>query len=71
MRSNDKGETVVDANTVAVKTPKEDRDHLDDMLVVWAREIPEPRSADRGHRRALAWTEDEVCPRPMKKAVSL
>lgn len=29
-----------DTNTVAVTTPKDERDRLDDMLLVWAREIP-------------------------------
>jgi hypothetical protein len=40
LRSSDQGETIFDPNTVAVKTPREDRDHLDDVLLVWAREIP-------------------------------
>jgi DNA-binding MarR family transcriptional regulator len=31
---------MIDTDTVAVTTPAEDRDRLDDMLVVWAREIP-------------------------------
>ncbi len=30
----------LDTNTVAVTTPGEERDRLDDMLLVWAREIP-------------------------------
>jgi hypothetical protein len=40
LRSNDQGETVFDTDTVAVRTPKEDLDRLADMLVVWAREVP-------------------------------
>jgi DNA-binding MarR family transcriptional regulator len=30
----------IDTDTVAVTTPTEERDRLDDMLLVWAREIP-------------------------------
>jgi DNA-binding MarR family transcriptional regulator len=29
-----------DINTVVVPTPKDERDRLDDMLLVWAREVP-------------------------------